>query len=68
MQQGQDDVEKSGSKIDDLLDYRRTLETEQGTLWGKIVFRGVSSFDIASRPLYRMDLFASGNDRAGKNT
>jgi len=62
------DVNKIGTKIDDLLSYRRHLESEQSALWARIAFRGTSSLDIDSRPLYRMDLATSGADDASKQS
>lgn len=53
-----------GTKIEDLLDYRRKQEAEQSTLWGKIAFRGVSTLELSSRPLYRLDLTGGTGDSA----
>lgn len=63
-----DEVRKIGGKIEDLLAYRRQLESEQSALWGKIAFRGDSSLDLASRPLYRMGLAAGAADDAGRQS
>jgi len=60
------DVAHIGTKIDDLLKYRRQLEAQQSALWGQIAFRGTSSLDIASRPIYRMDFATAGSDDASK--
>jgi hypothetical protein len=62
------DVAHIGTKIDDLLKYRRELEAQQSALWGQIAFRGTSSLDIGSRPVYRMDLATSGTDDASKQS
>jgi hypothetical protein len=55
-----------GDKIDDLLAYRKQLETEQTALWCKIAFRGGSSLDLSSRPLYRLELTNAASDDTGK--
>jgi hypothetical protein len=62
------DVNKIGTKIDDLLSYRRHLESEQSALWARIAFRGTSSLDIDSRPMYRMDLATKATDDASKQS
>ncbi len=63
------DVEaaKIGDKIDDLLAYRKELETEQSALWCKIVFRGVVSQGYADGPLYHFTLTAPDGP-AGKQS
>jgi hypothetical protein len=60
------DAARIGNKIDDLLAYRKQLETEQTALWCKIAFRGGSSMELSARPLYRLDLTGATNDDAGK--
>lgn len=65
-QKAEQDAAKLGGKIEDLLDYRRKLETEQAALWCKVAFRGVATMDLPARPLYRLDLSAPRSDEASK--
>jgi hypothetical protein len=51
----EDDAEKIGNKIDDLLSHRRDLETQQSALWCKIAFRAIASKELASYAMYRFD-------------
>src|SRR4051812_36760165 len=60
------DAARIGNKIDDLLAYRKQLETEQTALWCKIAFRGGSSMELSARPLYRLELTSAATDEAGK--
>jgi len=64
----EEDAAKIGNKIEDLLDYRRQLEGEQFSLWCKIAFRGASSMELDSRPLYRLELTGGGTDDVGKQS
>jgi len=45
-----------GGKIDQLLERRRRLESEQNALWARIAFRAVSSRELATKSLYRFKL------------
>lgn len=56
------DAAKIGDKIDDLLAYRKELESEQSALWCKIVFRGVISQGYSDKPLYRLPLAGPDGD------
>ena len=60
------DAAEIGSKIEDLLAYRKQLETEQSALWMKIAFRGVSSHELTTKPLYSLNLSAAGADELSK--
>ncbi len=60
------DAAEVGNKIEDLLEYRRQLETEQSALWMKIAFRGVSSQELSTRPIYSLELAAPGEDEPSK--
>jgi hypothetical protein len=66
MDNAQADVQKIGGKIEDLLGYRRQLESEQSALWAKIAFRGDSSLNIGARPLYRLDHAPASDDATGR--
>jgi hypothetical protein len=58
----EEDADKIGNKIDDLVSHKRDLETEQSALWCKIAFRAVASKEITTHPLYRYE------PRAGDGT
>jgi hypothetical protein len=61
------DAARIGTKIGDLLAYRRELESAQSALWCKIAFRGVASLALSEQPLYRLELTGPAGD-AGKET
>jgi hypothetical protein len=65
-QRAEEQAAQIGNKIEDLLAYRRQLETEQSALWCKIAFRGVSSMDLPLRPLYRLELGGGGAGEMGR--
>ncbi len=60
------DAAEVGNKIEDLLEYRRQLETEQSALWMKIAFRGVSSQELSTRPQYSLELATAADDEQSK--
>ena len=55
-----------GSKIDDLLAHRKTLEAEQMSLWCKIEFRGIASRELSNQPLYRFNPVTAGSGGPAK--
>jgi hypothetical protein len=57
-------IAELGGKIDQLLERRRQLESEQSALWSEIAFQAVASRDLASKPLYRFNLKSSQPDPA----
>ena len=61
------DAAAIGTKIDDLLDYRKGLENQQSALWAKIALRGVSSLEISTRPLYQLDAAPTAAGDAAKD-
>src|SRR5581483_2748452 len=63
----EEEAAKIGDKIDDLLAYRKELESEQSALWCKIAFRGVVSQGYADGPLYHFPLVAPDGP-AGKQS